>query len=834
MDNSNSDQWSDHQAKEEASEANTSGVRDWKQQDTNAAREDRGKGESVVGGGYVTPTNNELPESLSKRRRVMETGRNHVERPQSTFQRPNNVSGHAYEPTMSYYSRLSPDEEDFASLQLQRTNPSSSSSQNLYPESSYTYMRELMEVDFSATYNAYAPPPLATQVEPRESASYEGLYTSTNGFEATSPPDTSMTTLPTCCDAPCMVSGSIHACQSCGNEKFVANHVMEFELPSCCELPKPFIKEPFDGCLECREASKSSIAGNDDRGDMPPVSTEFTAQAIGSSCCLSPFVEDEGETSICYNCGADVSNGTSLGDRGMWGEDMLGLDFWGLNHGIDTDEEDDTLAEPNNEDEDPEGPFDLDTVLNTGLSRPENVGYPRGRTSGIFQRHQRLCPKCGEDVADDLEDSGPSYILVAGQLQLAQAEEPKCPHCGTVLVRPEVYEEYERRRLKEIEASKMDSKKQGINTSDQPARILQIGPAPKPPPPRTPLEPPVRFPKFPKLPAEIRDRVYHFVLASHRSIVPHLCDVNEFDPSQIRFHDEHDPSGAHDGAYDRMAITRVCRAVRRESLPIFYSANTFAVCDDLLTYFERLDHLGRFHMIRNVTFTIDFSHEMLAPKALRTILQTISEQETYEKLIIQNNLEFYKEGFVQKPLNQVRWNSKVETTRYNNWPYIVPDNVNPTPPSPPEPVPEDTSDEPPYTIEAPPLEPFTPDLTRFYADSRTKLVLHPQHITGGLPSINTFLVLRKLASEFTSTSPTSSPYSHKLVLHVPTSSIFTEYDTLAYFPAICEGLGIKLHFVDGRDVECANGGIKVSWHQKYQKKEFEETAAEGEQEKGVV
>jgi hypothetical protein len=317
-----------------------------------------------------------------------------------------------------------------------------------------------------------------------------------------------------------------------------------------------------------------------------------------------------------------------------------------------------------------------------------------------------------------------------------------------------------------------------------------------------------QFPKFMKFPTEVRERVYHFVLRSDRPIAPHLCDDSHleaaknlhayapiFVPGQsahtdsrqgdtyIRFHDDNEPEqyGSHSATYDRMSITRVSRAVRRESLPVFYSANTFAMCNDLSTYFERLSHLGQFHMVRNFAFYIDFSKELMAPKALRDVLQNIASQKTFEEM----------------------WTNRQHISLPNA-------NASPWFRLPP-------------ALQRNMLATSKENWWR-YTNSRSGLQEHPQYIAGGLTWMSTFLVLRKLASEFTSATDTSSQseYSHKLVLHVPNAAIFTQYESLKYFPSICEGLGIKLHFVEGREVEFADRGIKLSWHQKYQKKDFQE------------
>ncbi|KAF2691158.1 hypothetical protein K458DRAFT_412471 [Lentithecium fluviatile CBS 122367] len=344
-----------------------------------------------------------------------------------------------------------------------------------------------------------------------------------------------------------------------------------------------------------------------------------------------------------------------------------------------------------------------------------------------------------------------------------------------------------------------------------------------------PSSPGTVFTKFMELPGEIRERVHHFVLAADKPIVPHLCDARSYDDGYIKFHDENEER--HDAVHKRLNITRTSRLVRNESLPIFYSANTFKVCADLLTYFERLAHLGRFHMIRNVTFTVDFMRELMAPKALRDILQNVAEQEAYEKTIIGANMKTTRDKKWREALLNTIANANLdqacdeavtgghEDTDLTQASEADIDHQNDVVTDPAEDLAFSVSS---TSDTFPPLEVFQPDLTRFYTNKRTVLSKHPQYIAGGLNWISTFLVLRKLASEFTSKSADtpSAEYSHKLVLHVPTAQIFTAYDTLKYFPAICEGLGIKLHFAEGREVECGRWGIRFDWRQKYQKKDF--------------
>ncbi|KAG9206055.1 hypothetical protein G6514_006334 [Epicoccum nigrum] len=99
---------------------------------------------------------------------------------------------------------------------------------------------------------------------------------------------------------------------------------------------------------------------------------------------------------------------------------------------------------------------------------------------------------------------------------------------------------------------------------------------------------------FLNLPLETRNRIYTYVLASDRPIRPHLCDWGRLKKTnrEVRFHDDN-RSGRHNSVYRLMSVTRVSRQLREESLPVFYSANLFAMGHDTSKYLAYLEEVGR-------------------------------------------------------------------------------------------------------------------------------------------------------------------------------------------------------------------------------------------------
>ncbi|KAL5393476.1 hypothetical protein DPSP01_000295 [Paraphaeosphaeria sporulosa] len=290
------------------------------------------------------------------------------------------------------------------------------------------------------------------------------------------------------------------------------------------------------------------------------------------------------------------------------------------------------------------------------------------------------------------------------------------------------------------------------------------------------------FQKFMELPRELRERVYGFALKSDKPIAPHLCDAGR--PASegkadygkaIRFHDENQT--AHNATCKLLTITRVSKQVREESLPIFYGVNTFQANGDTPTYFFRLQQLGRFHMIRHVDFWVRFwKNDQYPQKHMRMLLQNIEEQKAFEIN--------HRQARQNERSNKAKAATPAKITAAKGRLSKVP-NVS-----------EDT---------------------KFYTDDVDVLKSHPLHLMGGLEAhfSSSFLVLRMLSAQFQ-----DSEYNRQLVIHVPTTTLFEQYNSLKYFPSVCEGLGIQLKLISGRHVEFYGSSFRLSWAQKYQKKDF--------------
>ncbi|KAK3203741.1 hypothetical protein GRF29_106g498273 [Pseudopithomyces chartarum] len=398
------------------------------------------------------------------------------------------------------------------------------------------------------------------------------------------------------------------------------------------------------------------------------------------------------------------------------------------------------------------------------------------------------------------------------------------------------------------------------------------------------------FHKFSELPKEIRAKVYTMVLQSDLPIRPHLCNTRTDMPgTPIKFHDEN--RFGHNTVYASLAITRVSKQVRRESLPVFYGANTFETVADTPTYFLRLQQIGRFDMIRKVTFGVQFwNSPNYSQKVLRMLLQNLAEQEAFEKKhrlkqeflcqLDRTGLDvlesFKKQNFADEekfeelpmsledsgkkktrtlslnlgdpasskfrftnmaidPLSRRKKshsadlgnveaafklafkkdlkssearesaNPQASTTQGDNLQNVRPSKAGPE--------------------ALPHLDPANPHPLPFCTNDLVELKSHPLHQMGGLEP--NFLVLRMLSAAFQ-----GEGYNRKLVLHVPVATLFEEYNGLLYFPSVCEGLGIQLQLVSGRELEPFGEGFKLSWRQKFQQKDFAKTttAKGGEQE----
>jgi hypothetical protein len=398
------------------------------------------------------------------------------------------------------------------------------------------------------------------------------------------------------------------------------------------------------------------------------------------------------------------------------------------------------------------------------------------------------------------------------------------------------------------------------------------------------------FHKFSELPEEIRGKVYTMVLQSDLPIRPHLCNTRTDMPgAPIKFHD--DNRFGHNTVYTSLAITRVSKQVRQESLPVFYSANTFETVADTPTYFLRLQQIGRFDMIRKVTFGVQFwNSPNYSQKVLRMLLQNLAEQEAFEKkhrlkqeFLCQLDrtgldvLESFKkqnfadeEKFQELPMSLEDSGKKKTRTlslnlgdpasnkfHFTNM-AIDPlsrrkkshsadlgnveaafklafkkdlkspearESANPQASTTQGDNSQDVRPSKAGPEALPHLKTANPHPLPFDTNDLVELKSHPLHQMGGLEP--NFLVLRMLSAAFQ-----GEGYNRKLVLHVPVATLFEEYNGLLYFPSVCEGLGIQLRLVSGRELEPFGAGFKLSWCQKFQKKDFKKTttAKGGEQE----
>jgi len=264
-----------------------------------------------------------------------------------------------------------------------------------------------------------------------------------------------------------------------------------------------------------------------------------------------------------------------------------------------------------------------------------------------------------------------------------------------------------------------------------------------------------KFPKFMELSVELRQRIYALALDTDRPIRPHLCDYT--DDQVIQFHD--DNAEHHFATSDLLGITRVSKQVREESLPMFYSTNTFSIGYDTSTYFDRLAYLDRFHMVRHVRFQIDNRKESMSPSILRRMNQYIKEADVYEKQLT---------GPVGQHISSLK---KHPQYLYGGCPEL-------------------------NTL-----------ITLMKLTSRLDNQTKPQYEGKG----------KGKATEVT----TAPPFHSKLVVPVSSVPNFIAYTAYKWFPTVMYGLGIQLHYVDNTPFAFVDGGtVGITWKQRLQKKDF--------------
>lgn len=284
------------------------------------------------------------------------------------------------------------------------------------------------------------------------------------------------------------------------------------------------------------------------------------------------------------------------------------------------------------------------------------------------------------------------------------------------------------------------------------------------------------FEFFTKLPHELRTTIYELALSNDAPIAPQLCD--KAPNGRVQFHDarQHSRQNPNHIAISRLlGVTRVSKQIRAESLPCFYSANTFSITCDTPTYFGYLEYLGRFNLIRRVELNIPKFDAPFAPQILAQMKTYMSNVKSYEA----------KTPF-PAPLGSAERKGKMRAS----------------------------STLPPQ-------------------GAYQYFVKHPRYIMGGMKDMGMLIIAGMLSSRTaTSAFPTPLPSSlssnseknstSHLILPAPTSTIFTAHPTLTWFASVLRGLDITLHLIPDRPLLRHYGcSICILWEQRYQKSEFE-------------
>lgn len=268
-----------------------------------------------------------------------------------------------------------------------------------------------------------------------------------------------------------------------------------------------------------------------------------------------------------------------------------------------------------------------------------------------------------------------------------------------------------------------------------------------------------------ELPSELREQIFAIVLAIERPILPHLCENEKKDGSPI-FHD--DNALNYDSIVEILNITCVSKKIRGESLPLFYSTNTFTTGPDTVTYFVYLEHVGRFEWIRRVQFDISFQSEKYAAWVLRCVNQFDESVNRRNRTELRRKSLF---GVSTNPDND-------DIHKAGRKPVLL---------------------------------------------TAAQLRSHPRFFIGGISSLNLAVLLRMLSSA----STPGSEYTNQIVLPLNTAEPFNTYHRLKWFPSMVDGLNMKLCFHVSRPAgSISNRGMVMEWHRRYQGKEFvKETVA---------
>lgn len=296
------------------------------------------------------------------------------------------------------------------------------------------------------------------------------------------------------------------------------------------------------------------------------------------------------------------------------------------------------------------------------------------------------------------------------------------------------------------------------------------------------------FHPFIRLPCEIREKIYEFALSAPHPILPHLCDFNHSTQAHYgspRFHDLNQPD-RHNAVHSLLGVTQVSKAIRDESLPVFYAINVFFIGKDTSSYFDRLAHLGYFHLVRQVQFHIVHRLKKRAPETLRGLSSFLKQKAMYEAAL---RREAQSTG---TGMTATVWDGKGKGKGL-----AVPA---------PKPIAE------------------------LVGESHRSLTQHPQYQVGGLADLNVLICLGKLctAAPFTSAGPsqepppgppTTSANPSLLTIPIPYADLFTIYPSLSWFPMVAAGLGISLRFVQDVPVDDSTSDwITMTWRQRWGKK----------------
>lgn len=146
------------------------------------------------------------------------------------------------------------------------------------------------------------------------------------------------------------------------------------------------------------------------------------------------------------------------------------------------------------------------------------------------------------------------------------------------------------------------------------------------------------FQLFVSLPGEVREFIYGFVVRSDKPIRPQLCD-DSVEDVRAKFHDSN--NNAHDATFQLLNLTHSSKKLREESLPLFYSANSFDVGTDTTTYLIWLEGAGRLDWIRRVNLVIPYHAEEYTAAILWMVCG-------YDKQVKEYNKEMSYSGYTEE------------------------------------------------------------------------------------------------------------------------------------------------------------------------------------------